>query len=49
MGYVERAEEYFCNNFNCSQAVFTTYAAELGMDEIRCATAIVEQIIKEND
>lgn len=41
MNHVEKAEEYFCNNFNCSQAVFTTFAAEMGLDEevaLRIAT-----------
>lgn len=33
MNHVDKAEEYYCNNFNCSQAVFTTYATELGLDE----------------
>lgn len=28
-----RRENIFCNNFNCSQAVFTTFATELGLDE----------------
>ncbi len=27
------AVEYFNNNFNCSQGVFTTFATEMGMDE----------------
>ena len=41
MNHVEKAEKYFCNNFNCSQAVFTTFATELGMAEelaLRVAT-----------
>lgn len=41
MNHVEKAEEYFCNNFNCSQAVFTTFATEMGLDEevaLRIAT-----------
>lgn len=41
MDYVEKAEKYFNNNFNCSQAVFTTFATELGLDEetaLRIAT-----------
>ncbi len=33
MNHVEKAEAYFSNNFNCSQAVFTTFATELGMEE----------------
>lgn len=33
MSHVDKAETYFCNNFNCSQAVFTTFATELGLDE----------------
>lgn len=33
MGHAEKAEAYFCNNFNCSQAVFATYATELGLEE----------------
>lgn len=41
MNHLEKAEEYFCNNFNCSQAVFTTFATEMGLDEevaLRIAT-----------
>lgn len=41
MNHVEKAEEYFCNNFNCSQAVFTTFATEMGLDKevaLRIAT-----------
>ena len=33
MTHKEKALKYFDNNFNCSQAVFTTFATELGMDE----------------
>jgi len=33
MNYIEKAENYYNNNFNCSQAVFTTFATELGLDE----------------
>lgn len=33
MNHADKAEKYFCNNFNCSQAVFTTFATELGLDE----------------
>lgn len=33
MTHVDKAENYFCNNFNCSQAVFTTFATEAGLDE----------------
>ncbi len=33
MNHVEKAEHYFSNNFNCSQAVFATFAEELGMDK----------------
>ena len=33
MNHVNKAENYFCNNFNCSQAVFATYATELGLSE----------------
>jgi C_GCAxxG_C_C family probable redox protein len=29
----EKALSYFSNNFNCSQAVFTTFATEMGIDE----------------
>ena len=29
----EIATEYYCNNFNCSQAVFTTFAVEEGIPE----------------
>ena len=33
MNHADKAEEYFGNNFNCSQAVFTTFATEMGLDE----------------
>ena len=33
MKHVEKAVEYFDNNFNCSQSVFTTFATEMGIDE----------------
>ena len=29
----EKALSYFSNNFNCSQAVFTAFATEMGIDE----------------
>ena len=41
MNHVDKAEKYFCSNFNCSQAVFATFATELGLDEelaLRIAT-----------
>lgn len=33
MVHVKKALEYYANNFNCSQGVFTTYATEVGLDE----------------
>lgn len=30
---VEKADTYFKNGFNCSQAVFTTFATDYGMEE----------------
>ena len=33
MTYKEKALSYFQKNFNCSQAVFTTFATEMGIDE----------------
>ena len=33
MNHVDKAQEYFRNNFNCSQAIFTTFATEVGLDE----------------
>ena len=33
MNNVEKAQGYFKNGFNCSQAVFTTFAVDLGMSE----------------
>ncbi len=33
MTHAEKAKEYFSNNFNCAQAVFTTFAVENGFDE----------------
>lgn len=41
MNYADKAEQYFCNNFNCSQAVFTAFATEAGLNEelaLRIAT-----------
>ena len=32
MNHEEKAVAYFGNNYNCSQAVFATFAEELGMD-----------------
>lgn len=36
MSHADRAIEYFNNNFNCSQGVFSAYATELGLDEKLC-------------
>lgn len=33
MNHVDKAKAYFNNNFNCSQAVFTTFATEFGLEE----------------
>ena len=33
MNHADKAEKYFNNNFNCSQAVFTAFATETGLDE----------------
>lgn len=33
MNKVEKSKNYFKNGFNCSQAVFTTFATELGLSE----------------
>lgn len=33
MNHMEKAVEYYDNNFNCSQGVFTAFATEMGMDE----------------
>ena len=33
MKHSDKATEYFSHNFNCSQAVFTTFATERGFDE----------------
>ena len=33
MSHKEKAVEYYNNNFNCSQGVFTAFATEMGMDE----------------
>ena len=41
MSHAEKAVEYYNNNFNCSQGVFTAFATEMGMDEklaLRIAT-----------
>lgn len=41
MSHAEKAVEYYSNNFNCSQGVFTAFATELGIDEklaLRLAT-----------
>ena len=33
ISHAQKAVEYFCNNFNCSQSVFATFATEYGIDE----------------
>jgi len=33
MKHADKANEYFSNNFNCAQSIFTTYAQEYGIDE----------------
>lgn len=33
MNHVKRAVEYYNNNFNCSQGVFTAFATEMEIDE----------------
>lgn len=33
MSHADKAMEYFNSNFNCSQSVFTAFAADLGIDE----------------
>lgn len=33
MTHKEKALNYFSNNFNCSQAVFTTFSTEMGIEE----------------
>lgn len=33
MNHKEKALEYYNNNFNCSQGVFTAFATEMGIDE----------------
>lgn len=33
MNHIEKALEYYNNNFNCSQGVFTSFATEMGIDE----------------
>lgn len=33
VNHTDKAQEYFSNNFNCSQAVFTAFATEIGIDE----------------
>ena len=33
MSNVEQVLDYYSRNFNCSQAIFTTYAKELGIEE----------------
>lgn len=41
MNHVEKAVEYYGNNFNCSQGVFTAFATDMGFDEkmaLRLAT-----------
>lgn len=34
MSKVEKAVQCFSNGFNCSQAVFSTYCEQLGMDQV---------------
>lgn len=33
VNHADKAETYYCNNFNCTQAIFTTFATESGIDE----------------
>lgn len=33
ISHAQKAVEYFCNNFNCSQSVFATFATEYGINE----------------
>lgn len=33
MSHKEKAVDYYNNNFNCSQGVFTAFATEMGIDE----------------
>lgn len=33
MSYQKKAEELFCQGYNCAQAVFLTFAEELGMEK----------------
>lgn len=33
MNHIEKALEYYNNNFNCSQGVFTAFATEMGINE----------------
>lgn len=33
MNHVDKAENYFNSNFNCSQSVFAAFATEMGLDE----------------
>lgn len=33
MNHAEKAVDYYNQNFNCSQGVFTAFATEMGMDE----------------
>lgn len=33
MNHADEAVHYYSNNFNCSQAIFTTFAKEVGIDE----------------
>lgn len=33
MNYQKKAEELFCQGYNCAQAVFLTFAEELGMEK----------------
>ena len=44
MNHAERAVEYYNNNFNCSQGVFTAFATELGIDE-KLAKKIFQKVL----
>ncbi len=33
MGYQKKAEELFCEGYNCAQAVFLTFAEDLGLEK----------------
>ena len=49
MSHKEKAVEYYNNNFNCSQGVFTAFATEMGMEEkLAVSTEFMNRFMEKN-